>query len=70
MRAVDDRRNLHVRLTQQAWDGLVGFANDHDVSVTALLESAGRFLAAGAGTIEQVIELARAIDREHRSRRD
>jgi len=71
MRVVQ-RRNLHVRVSDEAYRGFVGFANESGVTVTALLEAGGLLLGhAGAEpTIGDLVDLARRVDREHRSRRD
>lgn len=66
------RRNMHVRVSEEAYRGFVGFANDSGVSVTALLEAGGLLLGQGGAkpTVGDLVDLARRVDRAHRSRRD
>lgn len=60
------RRLLQVRVTDEARAGLDRICNRRNITVTAFLEALGR-LAPPAP--EDVVELARRIDQERRSRR-
>lgn len=65
--AKEERKPRPVRLTEEAWDGLSRMADRNHVSRTALLEALGR-LAATTKLPQAVIDLARQLDTERRSR--
>lgn len=68
---MDERRNLHVRLSAVAYDAIREFCDDQGVSVTAVVEALGRLLVGGTtATPDEIVDAARRIDRQHRSRRD
>lgn len=66
------RRNLHARLSDEAFNGWVEFAQQHGVSLSGLLEAIGRHYARGGETTAvglAAVEAARQIDGDNRSRR-
>ena len=67
--ALPRRRPLPVRLTEEAHAGLDTLATRHHVTRTAMLEALGLLGAQGDIDWEAVIERARSIDIERRSRR-
>ena len=71
--AGDDRRRrrrkrIDIELTDQAVDGLDALVTRHGITKTALIEALGQ-LGAGVDLPREVVDLARAVDRERRSRR-
>lgn len=73
---MSDRRNLHVRLSKSAYRGWAEFADSSGVTLGALVEAAGLFLGElttdDPNTVERerMVQWARQIDRDRRSRRD
>lgn len=67
------RRNLHVRVTDESFDGWTAFANRHGVSLAALVEAMGVQLGETLDPESEpgwkMVEQARRIDAERRSRR-
>lgn len=64
------RRNLQIRLTDEARDGWDRVCADERVTLTALMEAAGLELAAGRTAVSaRTIKRAAAIDRARASRR-
>jgi hypothetical protein len=67
-----ERRNLHVRVSVEAYEAWRSFAAEHGVTLSALTEALGVFFASGDPISEQgaeIIAMAREIDQRHRSRR-
>lgn len=63
------RHRKSYRLSDEALAGLDRLAARRNVTVTALLEAFGQLAATHDPHAAEVIERARAIDRERRSRR-
>ncbi len=69
-----DRETLSAKITSDAYDGWRTFCHQNGVSVTAMVEVAGRELALQTNprnvlARKEMIEKARAIDIERRARR-
>jgi hypothetical protein len=63
------RRPIYARLTDEAWRGWDRVATRRNITLTAVLEAMGEALDTGYQLPDSVIERARDIDRERRSRR-
>jgi hypothetical protein len=64
------RRPLYVRLTDETWAAWDQLATRRNITLTAMIEALGEAIAADPTFIpEPVIDRAREIDRERRSRR-
>lgn len=64
------RRNLQIRLTDEAREGWDKACTEQRVTLTALMEAAGLELAEGRGAVTaRTIRRAAAIDRARSSRR-
>lgn len=63
------RRRVEFWLTDDARDGLDSLATRHHVTKVAFMEALGLLGRRGDPTVDEVVELARRIDSERRSRR-
>lgn len=63
------RKHLQVRLSPEAREGLDRFCTTHGITATALIETIVRALnTTTTWTVADVVERARALDAERRSR--
>ncbi len=70
------RRQLALKVSTEGYDGLQGFALAHGVTITALVDAVGRYLAIMDASIDRpvgpalasIVDTARMMDHERRSR--
>lgn len=63
------RKQIHVKVCPSSWDGWDLYAQKQGVTLAALLDAIGHYLAAGEGALaEGPVTEAREIDRDRRRR--
>jgi hypothetical protein len=66
----EQRRNRQARLTIPASDAWDRVCDEHNISLTALLEALGQLLSEGEAWIpDDAVKRARQLDRQRHSRR-
>ena len=64
------RRQVHVKICEASWDGWDTYARKQGVTLAALIDAIGHYLAKGAveGAEAKTVDEARQIDADRRKR--